>query len=91
MGCTLGTKFEANQAQGFEKSKKNWHYHQGFFHILYGEYLLKHKFVVLETPEWKFKANIVTNSTAERHFCPIWVKNVKKLTLFNNFILVSQS
>ena len=26
----------------------------GVFHILYGETLLKHKVVVVQTPEWKF-------------------------------------
>ena len=29
----------------------------GFSHILHGEYLLKQKVVVVQTPEWKFKAN----------------------------------
>ena len=33
-----------------------------FFHILHGEYL-KHKIVVLQTYEWKFKENIARNIT----------------------------
>ena len=28
----------------------------GFSHILQGKYILKHKVVVVQTPEWKFKA-----------------------------------
>ena len=38
----------------------------GFFHILHGEYLLKQKVVVVQTPEWKFKTNIARNATFER-------------------------
>ena len=37
-----------------------------FFHILNGEYLLhgeKQKAVVVQTPEWKCKANIARNTT----------------------------
>ena len=30
-------------------------------------YLLKQKEVVVETPEWKFKANIAGNATSEEH------------------------
>ena len=67
----------------------------GFFHILHGEYLLKQKVVVVQTLEWKFKANIARNATSEGrlgpNFCPIWVKNGKKLIIFKNFTLVSQS
>ena len=37
----------------------------GFFHILHGKYLLKHKVVVVQIPEWKFKANIARNTTFE--------------------------
>ena len=33
------------------------------FHVLQGEYILKQKVVVVETPEWKFKANIARNAT----------------------------
>ena len=38
----------------------------GFFRILYGEYLLKHKVVVVQTSEWKFKTNIARNDAFER-------------------------
>ena len=66
-----------------------------FFHILHGEYLLKQKVVVVQTLEWKFKANIARNATFEEclgpNFCPIWVKNDKKLIRFKNFTLFSQS
>ena len=37
----------------------------GFFRILHREYLLKLKVVVVNTPEWKFKANIARNATFE--------------------------
>ena len=63
----------------------------GFSHILHGEYLLKQKVVVVQTPEWKFKASIARNVTFEGrltpNFCPIWVKNDKKLIIFQNFTL----
>ena len=36
-----------------------------FFHILHGEYLLMQKVVVVQTPEWKFKAGIVRNAPFE--------------------------
>ena len=66
-----------------------------FFHILHGEYLLMQKVVVVKIHEWKFKANIAENATFEGrlgpNFCPIWVKNGKKLIIFKNFTLVSQS
>ena len=66
-----------------------------FFHILHGEYLSKQKVVVAQVLEWKFKANIARNTAFEGrlgpNFCPIWVKNGKKLIIFKNFILVSQS
>ena len=35
------------------------------FHILHEEYLLKHKVVVVQTPEWEFKANIARNATGD--------------------------
>ena len=37
----------------------------GFFYILHVEKLLKHKVVVVQTPEWKFKANIARNVAFE--------------------------
>ena len=53
-GCGASAKFGPKQAQCCEKSEE-----MGiiisFFHILHGEYLLKLKVVVLQTPEWKFK------------------------------------
>ena len=45
-------------------------------------------------PEWEFKAHIARNITFEGrlgpNFCPIWVKNARKLIIFKNFTLVSQ-
>ena len=35
----------------------------GFSHILQREYILKLEVVVVQTPEWKFKANIARNAT----------------------------
>ena len=61
------------------------------FHILHGEYVLKQKVVVLQILEWKFKANIARIATSEGclgpYFCPIWVKNGKKLIIFKNITL----
>ena len=37
----------------------------GFFLILHGEYLLKHKVVVAQTPEREFQVNIASNATFE--------------------------
>ena len=37
----------------------------GVFHILHREYILKQEVVVVQTPEWKCKANIVRNATFE--------------------------
>ena len=65
-----------------------------FFHILYWEYLLKQEVVVVQTSEWKFKANIARNTIFEGHFGSnfilIWVKNGKKLIIFTNFTSVSK-
>ena len=64
-------------------------------HILHGEYLLKQKVVIAKTLEWKFKAYIARNATFKGrlgpNFCLIWVKNGKKLIIFKNFTLLSQS
>ena len=66
-----------------------------FFHILHGEYLLKQRAVVVQILEWKFKINIARNATCEGclgpNFCPIWVRNGKKLIIFKNITVVSQS
>ena len=39
----------------------------GFSHILHREYILKQEVVVVQTPEWKFKANIARNATFQEH------------------------
>ena len=57
--------------------------------------LLKQKVVVVQILEWKFKANRARNVTFQgrlgSNFCPIWVKNGKKLIIFKNIALVRQS
>ena len=55
---------------------------------MHWEYLLNNKVVILQT---KFKANIARNRTLGPHVYPIWIKNGKKLVIFKNFTLVSQS
>ena len=51
--------------------------------------------MVIQILEWKFKANVARNATFEGclgpNFRPIWVKNGKKLIIFKNITLVSQS
>ena len=39
----------------------------GFFIFYMGEYLLKQNLVVVQTLEWKFKANITRNAPSEGH------------------------
>ena len=62
-----------------------------------GEYILKQEVVLVQTPEWIFKANIARNATFQgrlllgSNFCPNWVKNSQELIIFKNFTLVSQS
>ena len=62
-----------------------------FFHMLHEEFILKQKVVVVHTPEWKFKANIVRNITSEGrlelNFCPLWLgqKWKKKNDYFQKF------
>ena len=61
-GCGLGTKFGPNWVQCSEKSKKTGIINF-FFSYLHGEYILKQEVEVVQTPEWKFKANIARNAT----------------------------
>ena len=73
-GCDLGAKFGPNEAQCCEKSKETGIINK-FFHISHGEYLLKQKLVVLQTPQWKFKADVARIVTSEEplgpNFCPV--------------------
>ena len=46
----------------------------GFFNILDGEYLLKQNLVVVQTPEWKSKANIAINVTFEVFYDRIFAR-----------------
>ena len=63
------------------KTVKKWALSIGFVHILHGEYLLKQKVVVVQTPEWKFKANLARNIIFEGclgpNFDPIESKMAK--------------
>ena len=47
-----------------------------FSYFSWGIYLLKEKVDVIQTPEWKFKANIAEMPQGP-NFCPIPVKNGK--------------
>ena len=40
----------------------------GVFFILHGGYLLQQKEVVLQTPEWNFKANVARNDIFEEYY-----------------------
>ena len=40
----------------------------GFFYIWHGEYILKHKVVIVQTPQWKFKANKDRNATFDGQY-----------------------
>ena len=46
----------------------------GCFYTLYEEHLLNQKVLVLQTPEWKFKANIARNATFEGRQGQIFAK-----------------
>ena len=60
----------------------------GFFYILLGNYLLKQEAGVVKPSEWKFMAIIAWNAK----FLPdLGQKWQKKLIIFNNLTLVSQS
>ena len=94
MGVALGQNLGQIRPNVRKKVKKGI-ISKFFFHIFYGEYVLKQKVVVVQIFEWKFKANITRNATSEGclgpNFCPIWVENGKKLIIFKNNTLVSQS
>ena len=94
VGVVLWQNLDQNRPNVVKKVKKQV-LSISFFVILHGEYLLKEKLVVVQILEWKFKDNIARNATFETHlgpnFCPIWVKNGKKLIMFKNFTIVSQS
>ena len=57
IGCGLEAKFGSNQAQCSEKGKETGIINS-FFFVFYRESLSKQKLVVVQTSEWKFKANI---------------------------------
>ena len=92
MGVVLGQNMDQIRFNVVKKVKKQT-ISLGFFHILFGEYFLKEKVVFGKPPEWKCKTIIARNTKFKGHqnFCSIQVKSGKKLIIFNNFILVSQS
>ena len=61
-GCGLGAKFGSNWVQCYEKSEEMDIINSFSFHSLRGECFLKQKVVVVQTPEWKFKANVAKNA-----------------------------
>ena len=65
----------------------------GFFHILLREYHLKQKVVVIKPPEWKFMAMVARDAKfkGRQIIVRFWSKMKKKLVIFNNFTLISQS
>ena len=64
LGVVLGAKCGPNEVQNYEKSRETGIINR-FFHILHGEYTSKHTVMVVQTSEWKFKANIARNLTFE--------------------------
>ena len=71
------------------KSKKTGISNRFFFHILHGEYLSKHKFVVMQTPEWEFKANIslemLNLKNVKANFLPDLSQKLQKIDYFQEF------
>ena len=65
----------------------------GFFSCFTWDYLLKQAMFV-KPPEWKLWQlwlEMPNFKDVRANFCLIWVKNGKKLIIFNNFTLVSLS
>ena len=96
MGVVLEQNLgQIRSIQCCEKSKEKLALSIGFFPYFHGEYLFKHKVVVVQIPEWKFKANIARIATFEGclgpNFWLILVKNCNNLIIFKAFTLVSQS
>ena len=89
MGVVLEENLGQIRSNVVKKKVKKLALSIGFSHILHREYILKQEVVVVQTPEWKFKANIARNATFEGclgpNFCQIWVKNGKKLIIFKSF------
>ena len=94
-GCGLGTKFGQIKLNVVKKVKKWVPIISRFFLYFTWGIPFKAKVVVVHKPQSKFKANIARNAKFEGHlglnFFPIWVRNGKKLIIFKNFTLVSQS
>ena len=65
----------------------------GFFHILLREYHLKQKVAVIKPPEWKFMAMLARDAKfkGSQIIVRFWSKMKKKMVIFNNFTLISQS
>ena len=63
MGVVLEENLGQIRSNVVKKKVKKLALSIGFSHILHREYILKQEVVVVQTPEWKFKANIARNAT----------------------------
>ena len=66
VGMVLGQNFNQIRSNVVKKVKK-LALSIAFSHILHGQYILKQEVVVVQTTEWKFKANVGRNATFEGH------------------------
>ena len=66
VGMGLGQNFNQIRSNVVKKVKK-LALSIAFSHILHGQYILKQEVVVVQTTEWKFKANVGRNATFEGH------------------------
>ena len=62
MGVVLGQNLGQIRSNVMKKKVKKLALSIGFSHILHREYILKQEVVVLQTPEWKFNADIARNA-----------------------------
>ena len=62
MGVVLGQNLGQSRSNVVKKVKK-LALSICFSHILHRKYILKQEVVVVQTPEWKFKANTARNAT----------------------------
>ena len=74
VGVVLGQNLGQIGSNVMKKVKK-WTFINSFsFHSLCGGCLLKQKVVVVQTPEWKFKANVAKNAKFLCDFGQKWQK-----------------
>ena len=87
MGAALGQNVGQIRSNVVKKVKKRV-LSIIFFHILHCGYPLMQKEVVVQRPEWKFKANISRNVTFEGHwanFLPNLGQKCQKTDYFQEF------